>query len=132
MFLEVITFILFCARLSLLCVSALSHASVYSSQVKLQSLLYSARHYSFGKKKTKIFDMFALSCASLHLSSFLWKTSHITILQEGFKLSGGLHLGTENAGSFHFKNTICLTQMYIISVLLSLGVHIRRINLSCT
>lgn len=51
MFLEVITFILFCARLSLLCISALSHASVYSSQVKLQSLLYSARHYSFGKKK---------------------------------------------------------------------------------
>lgn len=85
-----------------------------------------------GKKKNKIFDMFALSCASLHLSSFLWKTSHITILQEGFKLSGGLHLGTENAGSFHFKNTICLTQMYIISMLLSFGVHIRRINLSCT
>lgn len=53
MFLEVITFILFCARLSLLCISALSHASVYSSQVKLQSLLYSARHYSFGKKKPK-------------------------------------------------------------------------------
>lgn len=131
MFLEVITFILFCARLSLLCVSALSHASVYSSQVKLQSLLYSARHYSFGKKKPKY-----LTCLPylvlVSTSAASYGKHLITILQEGFKFSGGLHLGTENAGSFHFKNTICLTQMYIISVLLSLGVHIRRINLSCT